>query len=102
MTREHLLTTLRAMEPELRAAGVVGLSVFGSVGRGDNGEKSDVDLAVQLGEQFSARGLEYFSSLERLERRFAERLGCAVEVLEEPVRTARLQSEIDRDRAVAF
>lgn len=102
MTRRHAVAMLRAHEQELRAAGVVSLSVFGSVARGESQDESDVDVVVRLGDDFSAPGLDYFSRLDALERRLSEILGCDVDVIEEPVRKARFQHQIDRDRAVAF
>ena len=47
MKRDDLISTLRAHEPELKAAGVASLAVFGSVARGDDREDSDVDVVVR-------------------------------------------------------
>ena len=102
MKREEVIATLRAHEGELKEAGVVRVSLFGSVARGDAGPDSDVDLAVRLGESFSTGGLDYFWRLEQLQERLSRLLGCKVDVVEEPVRKARFQNEIDRDRALAF
>jgi predicted nucleotidyltransferase len=44
MNRETVTATLRAHEPELKAAGVVRLSLFGSTARGAAGPNSDIDL----------------------------------------------------------
>jgi len=99
--REQVITTLRAHEQELRAAGVLSVSLFGSAARGESSAR-DVDLAVRLGSNFSPRGLAFFPRLNELARQLADILGCAVEVVEEPVRARRFQAEIDRDRAVAF
>jgi len=77
------------------------VSLFGSVARGDD-SAHDVDLAVRLGEDFSAPGLDYLSRLSDLEERLSGILGCKVDVIEEPVRKQRFQTEIDRDRALAF
>ena len=101
MEREHAIALLKAHEPEFRLAGVAALSLFGSVARGEN-HAHDVDVAVRLGENFSKRGLDYFSRLNELEHRLSEILGCKVDVVEEPARKPRLQREIDRDRAIAF
>src|SRR5690348_5049684 len=79
----------------LRAAGVTSLSLFGSVARGEN-PAYDIDLAVRLGQDFSARGLDYFSRMEHLEERLSHILGCEVDVVEEPVRKDRFQKEIAR------
>jgi hypothetical protein len=101
MERERVIATLKAHEQEFRMAGVVGVSLFGSVARAEN-PAHDVDVVVRLGENFSKPGLDYFGRLNELEYRLSEVLGCKVDVVEEPVRKARLQREIDRDRAIAI
>jgi uncharacterized protein len=101
MERECVIAALRAHEQELRSAGVLSISLFGSVARGEN-LAHDVDLVVRLGQDFSKPGLDYFSRLDFLEQRLAYILGCKVDIVEEPVHKMRLQREIDRDRAVAF
>ena len=101
MERDHVIAALQAHEQELRTAGVESVSLFGSVARGEYAA-NDVDLAVRLGENFSAPGLNYFSRLSELEVRLSGILGCKVDVIEEPVRKKRFQTEIDRDRAFAF
>jgi uncharacterized protein len=102
MNREQAIATLRDHEPELKAFGVLTASVFGSVGRDEAGQNSDIDVAVRLASSFSEGGFDYFSQLEELERRLSTMLGCKVDVIEEPVRKERLQVAIDRDRALAF
>jgi len=101
MERDDVIAALRAHERELRTAGVESLSLFGSVARGEH-PADDVDLAVRLGEGFSAPGLNYFSRLSDLGGWLSGILGCNVDVIEEPVRKERFQTEIDRDRAIAF
>jgi len=101
MNRDEVIAVLRAHEPELRAAGVMTLSLFGSVARGEY-PAHDVDVAVRLAAKFSNGGFDYFSRLDELERRLSRILGCKVDVIEEPVRKERFQKEIDRDRACAF
>jgi len=101
MERDRAIAALRAHERELRGAGVLSLSLFGSVARGENAA-NDVDVVVRLGGDFSAPGLDYFSRMEDLERRLSEILGCKVDVVEEPVRKERFQREIDKDRTLAF
>ena len=97
MERTNVIAALKEHEEELRAAGVLSLSVFGA-----EDSANDVDVAVRLGERFSVRGLAYFSRLSDLEQRLSGILGCKVDVIEEPVRKKRFQTEIDRDRALAF
>ena len=77
-------------------------SIFGSVARGDAGPDSDIDVVVRLSDEFSTGGFDHFAKLEALQQRLARLLGRRVDVIEEPVRKKRLQSEIDRDRALAF
>ena len=101
MERDYVLAALKAHEQELRTAGVVSLSLFGSVARGE-ASPHDVDVAVRLSENFSAPGLDYFSRLTELEGRLSGILGCKVDVIEEPVRKKQFQTEIDRDRTLAF
>jgi len=93
-----VVATLRAHEPELRAAGIRRLSVFGSVARGEAGPDSDVDLAVELDQDAH---IDLFR-LTGLEQRIAELLGRPVDLLPEPVEKRRLQANIDRDRLNAF
>ena len=101
MDRADVLATLKAHEQELRTAGVLSVSLFGSVARGEKA-LNDIDIAVRLGDNFSARGLDYFTRLSQLENRLSGMLGCKVDVIEEPVRKKRFQLEIDRDRSLAF
>lgn len=101
MDRERVIAVLKAHERELRTAGVVSASLFGSLARGEN-PAHDIDVAVLLAENFSAPGLDYFRRLDDLEHRLSEILGCEVDVDEEPVRKPRFQREIDRDRAIAY
>jgi len=44
VSRDDVIRMLKAHEAELKAAGIVRLSVFGSAARGDNSPESDVDL----------------------------------------------------------
>jgi predicted nucleotidyltransferase len=55
LAREQLLAELRALRPQFEREGVVGMSLFGSRARGDNGPESDIDIVVELapGRKFS-------------------------------------------------
>jgi hypothetical protein len=99
--RNDVIAALRTHEHELRKAGVLSVSLFGSVARREP-STHDVDVAVRLSRDFSAPGLNYFRRLTELEGRLSGILGCKVDVIEEPVRKRRFQTEIDRDRALAF
>ncbi|MBV8915931.1 MAG: nucleotidyltransferase domain-containing protein [Acetobacteraceae bacterium] len=94
----EVIATLRAHEADLRAAGIRGLSLFGSVARGDAEADSDVDLAAELAPE-ARIGL---FALAALERRLSELLGRPVDLLPEPVEKPRLRANIERDRVRAF
>jgi uncharacterized protein len=81
MDRQNVVSKLREHERELRAAGVVHLSLFGSVARGEESAQSDVDLMAEFDES------KTYSLLDRvrLERRLAEILGAPVDLA--PART---------------
>jgi len=102
MTRDEAISRLRQHQEELRAVGVRSVSLFGSVARGEQNAESDVDLAVRLDAGFSKPGLEYFGRFEELQQRIEQLLGCAVDLVEEPVEKPRVQLEIERDRVLAF
>jgi len=95
---QQVLAALRAHKAELRAAGVLRLSLFGSVARGEAGAGSDVDLAVGLAPE-AGIGLFRLVALERL---LSELLGRPVDLLPEPVEAPRLRAAIERDSKRAF
>jgi predicted nucleotidyltransferase len=106
MDRIEALERLRAREAQLRAMGIEQLSLFGSVARGDQSDRSDVDLAVRFG----AATRERMGVFEFLDVRdaIAELLGRPVDLVTEPARRPRfsrrsigiasLSSERERDR----
>jgi predicted nucleotidyltransferase len=102
MDQELIIRALRAHQAELRQAGVLNLSLFGSAARGDAGTDSDVDSVVRLSEDFSSGGLDYFGRLEELRERLRQIVGREVEILAEPVRKDRLRRNVEEDRVLAF
>lgn len=98
MDRDRAIRTLRAHEGELRARGVVRLSLFGSLARGEAGPGSDVDLAVMLDPDREIGLFRYALLREEL----GDLLGRQVDLVSEPVGKARLQTRIDRDRVHVF
>jgi predicted nucleotidyltransferase len=98
MDREQVIARLKAHERELRAAGVIHLSLFGSVARGEARPDSDIDLVVKLDRK---RGIDLFE-LGGLNIRLQDLLGAAVDLITEPVRRPRFQERIDRDRVLVF
>ena len=102
MNRDDIIAKLRAHEPELRAAGVTRLALFGSAARGDQREDSDVDVVVGLTEEARSGGFAYFGRLDSLIRRLSEILDRPVDVVAEPIQKDQLRREIEKDRMVAF
>jgi predicted nucleotidyltransferase len=96
-TGESIIATLRAHEPQLRAAGVRSLSLFGSAARGDFRSGSDIDLAVEI-DSSAHLGLRFFA----LQRRLTELLGEPVDLLAEPIENPRLRANLERDRRRVF
>lgn len=98
MDRMTALERLKASEAELRAMGVMSLSLFGSLARGDQRADSDIDLAATF-DPAKRVGMFRFAAIEG---RLRDVLGGPVDLVGEPARHARMQSEIDRDRVRAF
>lgn len=85
MNREQVVAILRKHAPELKQAGIVTLSLFGSVARGEPG--NDVDLMVEFD---TSRRLTLLDMVG-LENKLAALLGVPVDLaparmLKEPVR----------------
>ena len=102
MNRDDMIATLRAHEPELRAAGVASVSLVGSSAREEQRRDSDVDVLVRLKDETALLGFAYFGRIDALTRQFETILKRPVDVITEPVRKERLRHEIEKDRAVAF
>lgn len=98
MDRATAIARLKAHEAELRAMGVSGLSLFGSVARGDARPGSDVDLAARFDPDAEVGMFKYGAILERLRTL----LRAPVDLVGEPARTARMQAQIDRDRTLVY
>ena len=102
MKRDEIIAMLRAHEPELRAAGVRSLALFGSAARGEQRDDSDIDVVVQLTEEAAGGGFAYFGRLDALGQRLQAILQKPVDVVTEPVRKERFRRSIEKDRVVAF
>ena len=48
MLRDQLSDLIREHETEIRERGVTGLALFGSMARGEEGPRSDVDIVVDI------------------------------------------------------
>jgi uncharacterized protein len=97
--KRRTLNALRERREEiLHIASTYGASnirVFGSVARGDDDEKSDIDLLVDFDDR--ASGFAYFGRIEDLKQALTELLGREVDVMDSSglkdanVRTPRLE-----------
>ena len=95
MDKRAVIETLRRHEPELRAAGIVHLRLFGSVARGEESAQSDVDLMAELdrSNRLSLVGMAH------LENRLSDLLGVKVDLspaesMKEPARTRAVREAI--------
>ena len=102
MKRDEIIARLRAHEPELRAAGVSGLALFGSAARGEQQAGSDIDVVIRMSNEARSEGFAYFGRLDSLNRRLAEILQRPVDVVTEPIRKDRLRRCIEKERVEAF
>jgi predicted nucleotidyltransferase len=95
MKRDEIIATLREYEPELRAAGVTRLALFGSVARNEAQEGSDIDLlaAFDAGREFSLLGIE---------NRLADLIGRPVDLVEEGTLRPRVEETVNREIVRAF
>ena len=79
MKRDEIIATLRSYEPELRAAGITRLALFGSVARNEARPGSDIDLlaAFDAGREFS------LLDIIGIENRLTDLVGHPVDLIEE-------------------
>jgi uncharacterized protein len=98
MKRDEVIAALRAHEPELRAAGVVRLSLFGSTARDEAEASSDIDLLAAFDE---ARALSLLD-LIGIENRLVDLLGHPVDLIEEGTLKPRAQRNVSREAVRAF
>jgi uncharacterized protein len=93
MAFQQTIDTLRALESDLRADGICGLHLFGSVVRGDSNLTSDIDVMFDIAP--SAR----FSLFDqaRVARQLAEALQTKVDFVPRrslhPLISARAEAE---------
>jgi predicted nucleotidyltransferase len=90
MDREEVLSILRRHVDELRRQGVITLSLFGSIARGDAREGSDIDLLVELEPPYTFdRYIQAKFYLEDL-------LGYPVDLAMTGTLRPRVKEEVDR------
>jgi hypothetical protein len=98
MDCEHVIAMLRGHESELKAAGIIRLSLFGSTARGDEGSDSDVDLLAAFDD---ARRISLLDVVG-MEEWISQLLGCTVELVEEGTLKPRVQKNVEAEAVRAF
>lgn len=98
MDKQEAINRLQSHQADIERLGVLHIALFGSAARGEQGDCSDIDLAVRLDH---GRKLGLLRLVE-IEQQIGAILGTPVDVVTEPVSAARLQSQIDRDRIDVF
>jgi hypothetical protein len=98
MDCEQVIAALRGREKELRAAGVVRISLFGSTVRGEQRPDSDVDLLAAFD---SSRRLSLLDVVG-IERQISDVLGRPVELVEEGTLKPRVRRTVDAEAVRAF
>jgi uncharacterized protein len=98
MDREQVIAQLREHEPELKAAGVVRLSLFGSTARGEHRPDSDIDLLAAFDQtrRISLLGVA------RIEIQLSMLLGQKVDLVEEGTLKPRVQRNVEAEAVRAF
>ena len=98
MDCEHVIATLRGHESELRAAGIVRLSLFGSTARGDSRPDSDIDLLAAFDDTRRISLLDVVG----IERQISRMLGRPVELVEEGTLKPRVKKNVEAEAVRAF
>jgi predicted nucleotidyltransferase len=98
MSRDEVISRLRAHESELKSVGIVRLCLFGSVARGEGSRESDVDL---MGDFDRATGLTLFD-VAGLELRLADILGARVDLADRRMLKEPVRARAGQDAVLAF
>ncbi len=96
--RNFVLSTLRSMEHQLRAHGVVHLALFGSVARYDASPDSDVDLVANLDVEKKLTILDLIT----IEGMIAEKLGRNVDLVSRQGLNSRFRDSLSADEISVF
>ena len=91
MTRLDIGATIARAAPELRAAGLAAIYLFGSQARGDARANSDIDLLFDVVDDWNFSLLDQASLMVRLE----SILGCKVDFIERRALRPRIRERIE-------
>jgi predicted nucleotidyltransferase len=93
MTRDDILATIRANEPRLRQLTVRELALFGSFARGEQTDRSDIDVYVE----FDRKTFDNYMDLRRLlENLFQRKIDLGIKSSVKPRLRERILSEAVR------
>ena len=98
MNRDWVIATLRAHERQLKEAGIVHLSLFGSTARGEARPDSDVDLLAAFDVNIRLSLLDVI----HVENQIADLLGERVDLLVEGTLTPSVKENVEREQVRAF
>ena len=98
MGPDQVIATLRAHEREIKAAGVVRLSLFGSTVRSEDRPDSDIDLLAAFDETRQISLMDVVG----IENQLADLLGRPVELVEEGTLKPRVKKSVDAEAVRAF
>lgn len=98
MNKERILSILREHEPELKAAGLIHLRLFGSVARGEDTSASDVDLLFDYDESEPRKLLGAYGFQDSV----AEMLGARVHLNSAKHMKPQIRERVLREAVVAF
>ncbi len=98
MVRDQVLSQLRAHEAELRAAGILRLSLFGSAARDEVRPDSDIDLLAEFDDSRELSLLDVIG----IENKLADLLGRRVDLVEEGTLKPRVRRSVEREIIRAF
>jgi uncharacterized protein len=93
-----ILDALRFIEPELKAAGIVHLRLFGSTARGERNAQSDVDLMADIDRSKHLT----LVGLIRIENRLSDLLGTKVDLSLADSLRETVREKAVREAVIAF
>jgi predicted nucleotidyltransferase len=101
MTRDEVISALKAHEPELRLRGVSRAGVFGSLARDEAGPTSDIDVLIRFEPEAPITLWDYASLKRRVARILGVRRG-AIDVIDLDAMNSRVRPSAERDAIYAF
>ena len=98
MSRDEVIAKLRQHAPELQAAGVVHLALFGSTARNEADAESDIDLAAEYDPEKRVSLLDVVRIQSELESLFGVKVDLCTRRTIKPI----LRPYIEEDLVEAF